>query len=92
MGVFVTSVQLVVVKSKSCCNTKFVEGTVHESMRLPFVGVIFMEGVGVIREVQIPPPLMVATRVFPFADEATDVQYCTGTLLNVQVIPEFVEV
>jgi hypothetical protein len=31
----------VVFKSEFCCNTKLVEGTVHENARLPFVGRIF---------------------------------------------------
>lgn len=101
---FVTSVQLAEPKSELCCITKFVEGTIQERSRLVFAVAMFNCGAGVACEIQMPPPTVVpglfvlgspavaATNLYPSAEEATQVQYCTGTLLDVHVAPEFVEV
>jgi len=43
-------------------------------------------------EVKIPPPLTTTANLVPSAEEATEYQYSSGTLLDVQVIPESVEV
>ena len=91
MGVFVTSVQFVVVKSKFCCNAKFVEGTIHERVRLPFVGAMFICGAGAACLVQIPPFHATATDLFPSADDATDCQTKWGALFEIHVLPESVE-
>jgi hypothetical protein len=48
VGVFVNVTQFVVVKSRFCCNTRFVEGTVHEKARLPFEDARFSKGDGVV--------------------------------------------
>ena len=103
-GVFVRLVQLD--KSVLCCKAKFVEGIIQESLKLVFAGTMFSCGVGVDCEIQIPPPTVIdwpglfvlgspavaATNLCPSAEEATQVQNCTGTQLDVQVAPEFVEV
>ena len=67
------------------------EGTIHENERFPSVGVILIEGEGGVCEVQIPASFT-ATNNPPSAEEATEVQYRTGALLEAQVSPEFVEV
>ena len=41
-GLFVRSAQFAVVKSEFCCNKKLVEGTIHDSLRSPFPGAIFI--------------------------------------------------
>jgi hypothetical protein len=56
---------------------------------LPFVGVMFICGAGVVCEIQIPS--VVATNLHPSADEATQNQSRTGALLDTQVVPESVE-
>jgi len=88
------SVQLI--KSELCCITKLAEGTIHESVRLPFAGVMFICGAGVVCKVQIPLSAGVqspaaATNLHPSADEATQLQLCTATLLCIHVAPESVE-
>ena len=45
-GVFVTLDHEA--RSELCCITKFVEGMSHESFKLPFVGVMFICGDGVV--------------------------------------------
>ena len=93
VGVAGTSVQLVVVKSEFCCNTKSVEGTSQEMTALLPERVMFNDGVGVDCQVQIPPPLTAATNLLPSAEEATDVRRPGGTFaIQVQVAPESVEV
>ena len=48
---FVMFVQFVVVKSKFCCNAKFVEGTSQEKARLLLEDAMFNTGAGVVCEV-----------------------------------------
>ena len=86
------SIQFVVVKSEFCCNTKFVEGIIHERAKLPLVGEMFNEGAGVVCAVQIPPLKTVAANLFPSADDATEIQFVTGALFDTQVTPESIEV
>ena len=50
MGVFVMSVQLVVVKSEFCCKVKFIEGMSHERTALLPERETLNEGVGVVCE------------------------------------------
>jgi hypothetical protein len=71
-------------KSEPCCITKFVEGTVHESAKLPFIGVMFIVGVGVENEVYIGPgigigcppkeliPSVATAILFPSAEQAIE--------------------
>ena len=98
-GGFVTSVQFAVVRSEFRCNPKAVEGTVQERSRLVFEVAMFNCGAGVDCAIQIPPPVKglfspvaAAANLHPSAEEATQVQFCPGTLLEVHVAPEFVEV
>ena len=83
--------KLVVVKSEFACNTKSVEGTSQERMKLVLEGAIVNVAVGVDCLVQMPP-LAAATNLFPSAAEATDVQFVPGAPVSVQLAPEFVEV
>jgi len=48
VGVFVNVIQFAVLKSKFCCNTKLVAGTIQEKTRLPFADVRFNSGFGVV--------------------------------------------
>jgi len=95
--VFVTFVQLAVRKSEFCCNTKFVEGTIHHKVRLPFDLVMVNPGAGVVCDVQIAPLpklAVAATSLLPSAEEATDTHSChsepSGTPFEIQVVPELV--
>ena len=94
--VLVNVAQLVVVKSRFCCNTKFVEGMIQERTRLLLEDARFRCGDGTDFKVQIPPMatklLASATSLFPSADEATQTQFVIGTLFDNQVPPELVEV
>lgn len=92
MGTFVTTDQSAAVKSEHCCNTKFVEGIIHERARLVFAVVRFSNGAGAVCETQIPPPSATTTNILPSADEATEDHKVWGALFDVQVSPEFVEV
>ena len=91
MGVFVASVQFVVIKSGFSCSMKSAEGTVHERMTLVAEGAMPNRGAGVDCVVQMPPPSTTATSFVPSAEEATEDQLVTGALVCTQVAPEFVE-
>jgi len=85
---FVTSVQLVVVKSVFSCNAKVIEGTSHESRRLPLEeGVMLNTGVGVERPVKIPHR-EAPTQRLPSADAAREGGLVTGASLANQIAPE----
>ena len=56
VGIVVTSVQFVVVRSEFACNAKSLDGTIHERTRLVFARAMLSEGVGVDCKVQMPPP------------------------------------
>jgi len=79
-------------KSGLCCNPKSADGTVHETMKLPVAGVMFIRGAGVDCQVQIPPPFTVATNLLPSDDEAMEDQFALGALFEIQVTAESVEV
>src|SRR5260370_40041422 len=87
VGVFVSSVQFVLVKSEFCCKRKCIEGTVQERTRLVPEGVMVNSGAGVDWEVQMPPPLATATNLLPSADEATELQFVMGAPLAIHVVP-----
>src|SRR6185503_5045185 len=92
VGAFVTSVQLVVVKSKFACNAKSIEVTVQERKTLPPERAMFSSGAGTECEVQIPPPLTTATNLPPSAEVATELQFATVTLFDTQVFPASIEI
>ncbi len=96
---FVTFVQLAVRRSEFCCNTKFVEGTIHKNARLPFDLAMVNPGAGVVCEVQIAPLEVLAAptaNLLPSAEEATECHCCNseppGTPFEIQVVPKLVEV
>ena len=79
------------IKSLLCCKTKFVEGIIQEMTKFVGEGVRFNCGVGVVCTAQIPlerPAIILQ----PSDDEATDLQTALGTLFEIQVTPEFMDV
>lgn len=90
-------------RSVLCCSTKFVEGTVHASVRLADAGARFNCGDSVVCDVQIPPvavgkcvlkkrPFAVAANLLPSAEEAIACQFVLGAVAAVQDVPIFVEI
>ena len=89
-GVTGAFVQFALDKSEFSCSTKSIEGTSQARRRLLSERVMFSVGVGSDCEIQIPPPLTTATNLLPSAEEAT--ANASGTLFELQVAPESLEV
>jgi len=68
-----------------------VEGTIQERTAAWADRLIFSAGIGVDRERKMPPPLAIATDLLPSAEEARQLQFKRGALLDIQVVPESVE-
>ena len=101
-GALVTSVQWFVLKSKICCNPKFVLVVIHERVIRLLEDARFKRGSGAVLEIQMLPfPKSVelmslrsvtAMKVLPSAEHATLRQDLTGRLLETQVRPASTEV
>ena len=90
VGQLVMSAQLT--KSGLSCSTKFVEGSIHESIRQVFTGPMFIDGLGIAWKAQIPWSSATANSLAPSAEEATEFHVSFGELFVVHVAPEFAEV
>src|ERR1700722_8815976 len=81
-------------------NAKSAAGTSHDKIRFVLASVRLKAGEGLFRNIQIvpgayvgaPPPPTAPINSLPSAEHATLVQLRLGTLFEVQLSPEFVEV
>ena len=92
----VSTDQLTGLRFRLRSKTIFVDGTIHEKLRLLFEKAMFNWGDAGVFETQIPPPVepsgsAAATNVFPSAEQAKAVQTAGGTLFDIQVDPPSLE-
>src|SRR5882672_9467553 len=94
VGALVRSVQTDRAGSVLCCKTKFADGTTQEMLAAAGIGAMAtaITGAGVLRRTQIRPFDGAANSTLPSALDATPCQERAGTLFEVHVEPESLEV